>query len=145
MNLNKVLVLGNLTRDPERRALPSGDAVTNLGIATNRYYTTGGEKKQETEFHNIVLFGKLAEIADQYLKKGSLVLIEGRLRTRSWESQDGQKRYRTEIVADKMQLGPKNVVQTPAPSPQINSRQEDIPVIEEDESKDEIDVKDIPF
>jgi len=144
MNLNKVFVLGNLTRDPERKALPSGDAVVNLGIATNRYYTTQGEKKQETEFHNIVLFGKLAEIADQYLNKGSLALIEGRLRTRSWEGQDGQKRYRTEIIGDRLQLGPKNL-QTPAPSPQVSSKQEDIPVIEEDDNKDEIDVKDIPF
>jgi len=76
MNLNKVFVLGNVTRDPEQKNLPSGLPVASFGLATNRFYTQNGEKKQETEFHNIVTFGRLAEIASQYLKKGSLVLIE---------------------------------------------------------------------
>jgi len=85
MNLNKAFVLGNLTRDPEKRNLPSGNAVVSFGVATNRFFTNQqGEKQQEAEFHNITAFGKLADIAVQYLRKGSMVLIEGRLRTRSW-------------------------------------------------------------
>ena len=83
MNLNKAFILGNVTRDPEVRALPSGQSVTNFGIATNRFYTdASGQKKQEAEFHNIVCFGKLADISSRYLNKGSLVLIEGRIKTR---------------------------------------------------------------
>ena len=150
MNFNKAIVLGNLTRDPERRSLPSGDPVCNFSVATNRYYTTQGEKREETEFHNIVLFGKLAETASQYLKKGSMVLIEGRIQTRSWDSQDGKKNYKTEIVGERMQLGPRREGATPTPAPQVESRnkEEEIPVIREDtptKNTDEIDVKDIPF
>lgn len=108
MNLNKAFVLGNVTRDPEVRSLPSGQQVTNFSIATNRFYTSGqGEKKQDTEFHNIVCFGKLADISARYLNKGSLVLIEGRIKTRNWTNQQGVKQYRTEIIAETMQLGPK--------------------------------------
>lgn len=108
MNLNKAFVLGNVTRDPEVRALPSGQQVTNFSIATNRFYTAGsGEKKQEVEFHNIVCFGKTADIASRYLTKGSLVLIEGRIKTRNWTNSAGVKQYKTEIIAEGMQLGPK--------------------------------------
>src|SRR3989339_808647 len=108
MNLNKAFVLGNVTRDPEVRALPSGQQVTNFGIATNRFYTSSaGEKKQEAEFHNVVCFGKLADISSRYLNKGSLVLIEGRIKTRNWTNAQGVKQYRTEIIAETMQLGPK--------------------------------------
>lgn len=109
MNINKVFIYGNLTRDPEIRQLPSGINVANLGVATNRYYTNQqGEKVEETEFHNVALFGRLADLAQQYLTKGSGVFIEGRLRTRSWDDKEsGQKRYRTEIMGDQMQFGPR--------------------------------------
>lgn len=108
MNLNKAFVLGNVTKDPEVRALPSGQQVTSFSIATNRFYTSGaGEKKQEAEFHNIVCFGKLADISARYLTKGSLVLIEGRIKTRNWVNAQGAKQYKTEIIAETMQLGPK--------------------------------------
>lgn len=144
MNFNKVVLAGRLTRDPEIRALPSGQSVASFGLATDRYYTDkSGQKQQQTEFHNIVLFGKLADIASQYLTKGALTLIEGRLQTRSWQDSSGNQRQRTEIVAERMQLGPKST------RPQANNQtqgnqapsQEDIPIIEEDN----IDVKDIPF
>ena len=109
MNLNKAFVLGNVTRDPEVRSMPNGNQVTNFSIATNRFYTSqSGEKKQEAEFHNIVCFGKLADIASRYLTKGSLVLIEGRIQTRNWDDKaTGAKHYKTEIVAETMQLGPR--------------------------------------
>lgn len=105
MYLNKALIAGNLTRDPELRALPSGANVCTFGVATNRvWYNQNREKQEATEFHNIVVFGRQAETCAQYLKKGSGVLIEGRLQTRSWEK-DGHKQYRTEIVADRVQFG----------------------------------------
>jgi len=105
MYLNKVFIIGNLTRDPELKSLPSGVQVATFGVATNRYYTDrDGAKQESTEFHNIVVFGRSAETSAQFLKKGSQVLVEGRLQTRSWD-QDGQKRYRTEIVADRVQFG----------------------------------------
>ena len=105
MYLNKALIIGNLTRDPELKSLPSGVQVATFGVATNRYYTDKeGNKQESTEFHNVVVFGRQAETTSQYLRKGSNALIEGRLQTRSWE-QDGQKRYRTEIVADRVQFG----------------------------------------
>ncbi|MEK7124153.1 MAG: single-stranded DNA-binding protein, partial [Patescibacteria group bacterium] len=94
MNLNKAFVLGNVTRDPEVRALPSGQQVASFGLATNRFYTDAqGQKKQDVEFHNIVTFGKLADIASRYLNKGSLVLIEGRIKTRNWQNAQGVKQY----------------------------------------------------
>jgi len=145
MNLNKVFLLGRLTRDPEARALPSGQQVSSFGLATDRFFTDKtGQKQQQTEFHNIVLFGRLAEIASQYLAKGALVLIEGRLQTRNWKDSGGNTKYRTEVIGERMQLGPKSTGRiAPAaaeekPAPQ----QEEIPVIEEEH---EIDVKDIPF
>ena len=145
MNLNKVFVLGNLTRDPEVRVLPSGSSVASFGMATNRFFTDKqGEKQQQVEYHNIVAFGKLAEIAQSFLTKGSLVLIEGRLQTRSWQDSSGNKRSRTEIVAERLQLGPKGFRASVSPTksqPEIADK-EDIPIIEEEE---EIDVKDIPL
>ena len=105
MYLNKVLLYGNLTRDPEVKALPSGRQVVNFGIATNRTYKDKeGVQQEATEFHNIVAFGRTAEVMGQYLKKGRPVFIEGRLQTRSWES-DGKKNYRTEVVVDNFQFG----------------------------------------
>jgi len=141
MNLNKVFLVGRLTRDPQAKSLPSGQQVANFGLATDRFfYNKNREKQQQTEFHNIVMFGKLAEIASQYLIKGSLVLIEGRLQTRSWQDSAGNQKYRTEIITERMQLGPKpagKIAPKKEPTPQ-----EEIPVIEEET---EIDVKDIPF
>ncbi|MDD5032731.1 MAG: single-stranded DNA-binding protein [Candidatus Pacebacteria bacterium] len=108
MNLNKVFIIGNMTRDPELRTLPSGSAVASFGVATNRVWINKtGEKQQEVQFHNIVAFGKQAEIVAQYLKKGAMILVEGRLNTRNWEAQDGTKKTRTEIVMEKMQMGPR--------------------------------------
>jgi len=107
MYLNKVMIIGNLTRDPELKALPSGIKVANIGVATNRYYKDKDGKRQEVvEFHNIVVFGKVAELSAQYLKKGNQACFEGRLQTRSWD-QDGQKKYRTEIIAETVQFGSK--------------------------------------
>lgn len=108
MNLNKVFIAGNLTRDPELRQIASGQAVCTVGIATNRFYQDkSGQRQQQTEFHSVVFWGKQAELVNQYLKKGSTVLVEGRLQTRSWDDQQGQKRSRTEIVAELVQFGPR--------------------------------------
>jgi len=108
MYLNKAFIIGNLTRDPELRSLPSGVQVASFSVATNRVWKDqSGQKQEATEFHNIVVFGRQAETVSQYLKKGSSVLVEGRLQTRSWES-DGTKKYRTEIVADRVQFGPRS-------------------------------------
>ena len=151
--------------------MPSGGQVTNFGMATNRFYTSqAGEKKQEAEFHNVVCFGKLADIASRYLNKGSLVLIEGRIKTRNWQDSAGIKHYKTEIIAETMQLGPKGAGTSASSSsgsgykksfgtPEPDMPQpEEIPVIQEDHSPisdgpvsfedgaaDEIDIKDIPF
>lgn len=173
MNLNKIFILGNVTREPEVRSLPSGQQVTSFGMATNRFYTdSSGQKKQEAEFHNIVCFGKLADISSRYINKGSLVLIEGRIKTRNWTNAQGAKQYRTEIIADSLQLGPRGEKgpssgsnypkRASAPEPDM-PKQEEIPIIEEnytppaensgdsktvsfeDSAADEIDVKDIPF
>lgn len=150
MNFNKIVIVGNLTRDPETRTLPSGQTLTTFSIATNRVWTDqAGEKKGTAEFHNIVAFGKLAEICSRYLSKGRLALIEGRIQTRSWQDPNGNKRYRTEVIAENMQMGPKGgSFEERQPEQEIS--QEDIPVIEaeepiEQEIKEEVDVKNIPF
>lgn len=105
MYLNKVQLYGNLTRDPEMRSLPSGQAVANFAIATNRTYKDkNGVKQEQTEFHNVVAFGRQAEVIGQYMKKGRPMFVEGRLQTRSWEA-EGQKKYRTEIVVENFQFG----------------------------------------
>ncbi len=105
-SVNKVILVGNLGADPESRYMPSGDAITNIRLATtDRWRDKGsGEMKEQTEWHRVAFFGKLAEIAAQYLRKGSQVYLEGRLRTRKWQDQSGQERYTTEIVADQMQM-----------------------------------------
>jgi len=146
MNLNKAFVLGNLTSDPIIRALPSGQSVANFGVATNRvFYNKDRQKQEQAEFHNIVAFGRIAEIVQQYLKKGSMVLIEGRIQTRSWQDpSSGNKRYKTEIITERLQLGPRTASfqATPSEFPVSNQSQvqketpqEDIPIIEE--GKDE--------
>jgi single-strand DNA-binding protein len=105
MYLNKVYLIGNLTRDPELKALPSGTKVCSFGVATNRTFKDkDGQRQDQTEFHNVVVFGRTGELAAQYLKKGSQALIEGRIQTRSWE-QNNEKKYRTEIIADTVQFG----------------------------------------
>ncbi|MDP3621262.1 MAG: single-stranded DNA-binding protein [Polynucleobacter sp.] len=105
-SVNKVIIVGNVGRDPETRYMPSGDAVTNISVATSDRYKDKqtGEMKETTEWHRVAFFGKLAEIAGQYLKKGSQVYVEGRLRTRKWADASGQEKYSTEIVADSMQM-----------------------------------------
>ncbi|MES3031542.1 MAG: single-stranded DNA-binding protein [Patescibacteria group bacterium] len=106
MYLNKALVIGNITRDPEIKALPSGIKVCTFSVATNRVWKDkNGAKQESVDYHNVVVFGRQAETAGQYLRKGSSVLVEGRMQTRSWDAQDGTKKYRTEIVADRVQFG----------------------------------------
>lgn len=108
MYINKVILFGNLTRDPELRALPSGMNVCNFSIATNRVYRDrDGKKQEQTDFHNVVVFGRQADTVAQYMKKGRSVYVEGRLQTRSWDDKSsGEKKYRTEVVADRVQFGP---------------------------------------
>ena len=150
MNVNKVLLVGRVVEAPEMRTTNSGQNVTTIRIATNRVWNDkDGQKKEETEFHSVVAWRRMAEIASQYLQKGAMVYIEGRLQTRSWEDQAGVKKYRTEIIAENLQLGPRAANkggETPNPAPAANQTQEtpkeDIPIIEENE---DIDVKDIPF
>ena len=104
-SVNKVILIGNLGRDPETRYMPDGGAVTNVSIATTETWKDkNGEKQEKTEWHRVAFFGKLAEIAGEYLKKGSQVYVEGRLQTRKWQDKDGQDKYTTEIVADRMQM-----------------------------------------
>ena len=107
MYINKVMIYGNLTRDPELRSLPSGGGVCSFSVATNRVFKKAdGSKQESTEFHNVVVFGRQAETCAQYLKKGSPAYVEGRLQTRSWDK-DGAKQYKTEIVAERVQFGPR--------------------------------------
>ncbi len=148
MNLNKAFLLGNLTRDPEVRTTPSGQTVATFGLATNRVWKDkAGQKQEKAEFHNIVLWGRLAEIAAQYLKKGQNVFIEGRIENRSWTGPDGQKKYKTEIIAENMQMGPKSGGGTGNYSPEASSKTsavEEIPTISQDEPP-AADLEDIPF
>ncbi len=147
MYLNKALVIGRLTRDPELRSLPSGIQVTSFSIATNRVWKDkDGAKQESADFHNIVVFGRQAETSAQYLKKGSMVLVEGRMQTRSWES-DGVKKYRTEIVADRVQFGPRTS------GPEGGSTNNSAPAPQEDVAggnaikypEEDINPEDIPF
>ena len=104
-SVNKVILVGNLGRDPETRYLPDGGAITNISIATTDVWKDkSGDKQERTEWHRVAFFGKLAEIAGEYLKKGSQVYVEGRLQTRKWQDKEGQDKYTTEIVADRMQM-----------------------------------------
>jgi single-strand DNA-binding protein len=148
MNLNKVFVLGNLTRDPEMKSLPSGQPVTTFGMATNRTWKNkSGGRETQVEYHNIVLFGRLAEIANQYLSKGKSAFIEGRIQTRSWQDKDGQKKFKTEIVGEGLQLGPRvggesSGAGTPS-APTTPPPQEELQTVEY--PADEINPDDIPF
>lgn len=175
MNLNKVFLIGRLAADPEARTTPSGQQVATLRVATNRVWNKDGQKQEQVEFHTVVAWGGLADVAGKYLKKGQLAFFEGRLQTRSWQGNDGVKRYRTEIVAENLQLGPKAGAGFAAAAPSMSEpsfmpaarassapssiEEEQIPVIEEntplaspigkepasDVEEAEIDLKDIPF
>lgn len=130
--INKVIIVGNLGQDPDTRYMPSGSAVTNITVATNESWKDKqtGEQKDRTEWHKVAMFGKLAEIAAEYLRKGSQVYIEGKLRTRKWQDKQGNDRYTTEIIADEMQMlggrgtagaAPGNDGPPPSPPPQGSS------------------------
>ncbi|KKW00238.1 MAG: Single-stranded DNA-binding protein [Parcubacteria group bacterium GW2011_GWA2_48_9] len=133
MNYNRAIIIGNITKDPELKALPSGGSVCNFSIATNRTWMdkTSGKKQEAVEFHNVVVFGRMADNVAQYIRKGSQLLVEGRIQTRSWEGKDGKKNYRTEIVAESIQFGAKPRDEG-RPSSPLNEEQE-------------IDIADIPF
>ncbi len=144
MNVNKAIILGNLTRDPEVKTIPSGQTVASFSIATNRFWTdkASGEKKKSAEYHNVIAWGRLAEIAQQFLTKGGLVYIEGRLQTRNWEDQQGNKKYRTEVVAEKMQLGPRGSSSNLSASD--DKKNVEVPE-EHTSSPEDINVEEIPF
>ncbi len=171
MNLNKVYIIGRLTQDPESRSTPSGQSVTTLRMATNRVWNDpSGGRRDATEYHTVIAWGRLGEIANQYLRKGGLLMVEGRLQTRNWTGQDNLKRYVTEIIAESIQMGPKpagggssstygsgpsapvsDIKKTsPSPSPVKDA---DIPIIDEnepmnagvDEDEMKISEKDLPF
>lgn len=155
MYLNKAIVFGNLTRDPELRSLPSGIQVASFSVATNRVYKDkDGQRKEQVEYHNVVVFGKQADLVSQYMRKGSSILVEGRMQTRSWDA-DGGKKYRTEIVADGIQFGPRTTGGTGgAPSAAPASKSKDAGEAKEDKPEpidtikypdEEINPEDIPF
>ncbi len=153
MYLNKVFLIGNLTRDPELKALPNGTKVASISMATNRSWKDAqGAKKESVEYHNVVAFARQAEVIAQYCKKGSSLYIEGRIQTRSWDAQDGTKKYRTEIVLESFQFGPKGAGSgTGAPATGPFSEAEasqgdakaDLDTIEYPD--EEINLEDIPF
>lgn len=154
-SLNRAQIVGNLTRDPEMRNIPSGQAVTSFSVATNRRWKDkDGNQQDQTEFHNVVAWGKLAEISHQYLKKGNKVYIEGRLQTQTWDGQDGNKRNRTEIVVENIIfLTPKGEQMTHTDNGpeevKIEEMPADKPTTKKDDKKadelDEINLDDIPF
>jgi single-strand DNA-binding protein len=150
MYLNRAIIIGNLTRDPELRSLPSGIKVCSFSVATNRVWKDkSGARQEATDYHNIVVFGRQAENVAQYMKKGNSILVEGRMQTRSWDDKEsGQKKYRTEVIADRIQFGPKgNGGPTPgAPSagaPKVPNQAEQMDTIEYPE--EDINPEDIPF
>jgi single-strand DNA-binding protein len=155
MYLNKAIVIGNLTRDPEMKAIPSGTKVTTFSVATNRVWKDkNGVKQEGTDYHNIVVFGQQAENVARYLTKGSSVLVEGRMTTRNWDK-DGVKHYRTEIIADRVQFGPKPMGgggnqsasqqnnSAPKPNSPTGGAKQEMETIQYPE--EEINLEDIPF
>jgi single-strand DNA-binding protein len=149
MDLNRATVLGRLTRDPEVKNTPNGSTVASMGIATNRVWTDqSGQKQEKVEYHNCVLWGKIGEIAGQYLTKGRRVYVEGRLQTRDWTGQDGVKRYRTEIIVDNMiMLDGGNRNNSPAPQQNVGDNAPSNNQFQSDDGgfEDEVKVEDIPF
>jgi single-strand DNA-binding protein len=149
-SLNRAMIIGNATRDPEMRYTPNGQAVTSFGVATNRRWTdrNTGEMQEQVEFHDITAWGKLAENISQIVKKGTPVYVEGRLQTRSWEGQDGAKRQKTEIVADNIiALGGRGRRATDNENPieEITEEKKTGGKKTKDEEVEEIDIEDIPF
>ncbi len=158
MNLNKVLIIGRVTAAPQLRTTPGGQSVTAFSVATNRVWNGKEGRKEETEFHNIVAWGRTAEIASQFLQKGALVYLEGRLQTRSWQDKQGQTRKTTEIICENLQLGPRAAGSSSAPrqaseaagapreepqaAPLAGQATEDIPIIDLEE---DIKAEDLPF
>ncbi len=153
MYLNKAIIIGNLTRDPEVKSLPSGVRVTSFSLATNRVWKDkNGAKQESVDYHNVVTFGKQAELVGQYLKKGQSALVEGRMQTRSWDdTATGTKKYRTEVIADRVQFGPKA---SGAPfTPSAGSSTSPAPAHEDDKKaldtieypEEDISPEDIPF
>lgn len=159
MNVNKVILVGRLTRDPDMRTTTSGQSVATISMATNNFWTDkSGTRQERTEFHNVVLWGRLAEIAGQYLTKGQECFIEGRLQTREYTAKDGAQRKVTEIIGETMQLGNRaqgsgqGAARTAASRTQgtaapaaASSAEEEIPTINLDDEKDEIKIEDVPF
>jgi single-strand DNA-binding protein len=143
MYFNRAIIIGNLTRDPELRSLPSGIQVASLSVATNRVWKDkNGAKQESTDYHNVVVFGR------QYLRKGASVMVEGRMQTRSWDAADGQKKYRTEVVADRIQFGPRRDGAAPAgATPAQASKSEDQPAPADgiEYPEENINIDDIPF
>lgn len=147
MYINKAIIYGNITRDPELRTLPSGGAVVNFSVATNRTWKDkSGQQQEDTEFHNVVAFGRTAETVHQYMKKGSGIYVEGRIQTRNWEGTDGKKNYRTEIIADRVQFGPrKDSGSAPANNSPKQDDTETPPSNAIDYPEENVNVDDIPF
>jgi single-strand DNA-binding protein len=165
MNVNKAIIVGRLTRDPEMRSTPSGQSVTTLSLATNNFWTDkSGTRQEKTEFHNIVLWGRLAEVASQYLTKGQECYVEGRLQTREYTAKDGTQKRITEIVGEAMQLGSRAqggqqggsqsgsyarpaaaAAPAAAAKPAQAPVEEEIPTINLDDEKDEVRIEDVPF
>ncbi len=163
MNVNKAILIGRLTRDPETRTTPSGQTVATIGLATShRWSDKNGQKQEKTEFHTIILWGRTAEVAAQYLTKGQEAYFEGRIQTRSYTGKDGVERKVTEVVAENMQLGSRPMGQgggspraeSASASRQVGQNQsksspivedDDIPTINLDEEKEEIKIEDVPF
>lgn len=145
MNLNKIFIIGRLTADPQLRTTPAGDQVGTFSVATNRNWTDrSGQRKESTEFHNVVVWGRQAEIVNQFLKKGSTIFVEGRLQTRSWEGKDGQMRKTTEIIGERIQLGPRPMGQAAVADTGAPEKEEaEMPVINLEEG--EIKPEDLPF
>ncbi|OGY39829.1 MAG: hypothetical protein A2418_03150 [Candidatus Brennerbacteria bacterium RIFOXYC1_FULL_41_11] len=138
MNLNKVFLIGRVVKDIELRVTPQGQSVASFPLATNRVWNDKmGQKQEETEFHNVVVWGRQAETCKQYVQKGKLLMIEGRIKTRSWDAPTGERKYRTEVIADRVQFGPKSGDQEQFSRPQGKSDysqdaplQEDVPILD---------------
>jgi single-strand DNA-binding protein len=154
MYLNKVFIIGNLTRDPELKAIPSGIKVCSFSVATNRVWKDkNGQRQEAADYHNVVVFGRQAETVAQYMKKGSQVMVEGRMQTRSWDdAATNTKKYRTEVIADRVQFGSSAGgaksggsydQSTPAKNPQPEAKEEELDTIEYPE--EQINAEDIPF
>lgn len=150
MNLNKAFIIGRLTADVKLRTTPSGMPVASFGVATNRYWTDKtGQKQEKTDFHNVVVWGRTAEIANQYLVKGSMVFIEGRIENRSWDAPDGTKKWRTEIIAERIQFGPrlKNEEYDNQKIADTTVKEEKLPEVQLDEESplEDINPDEVPF